>query len=324
VIGLQDISDVMTQVTSEISARYPHLLSAYPPSRYIDYLDAYPKTTYLKYLSSDVEDYCRHIRRDSDEATLDLYHRLLLAKLVVRARETLKTSDLPEDIISLYHENYERIVRDIQLERYPRGFYLHPTFCKELALCTCRLIPAGAAKIHLDGLCRRYLLRRSANQRLRFLCLLLNLRGFKPLYHIHLDSRDRKAMRQFNHQGWVEFLRRVAVLLRIHPSVKGICGESWFFDPQVAHITPKLAFLTKLVTDGGGSLFPQGPCDHKAIRRATFMAPDRQRLYQQGKYVPTQYLAVWPRRQLLAWATANTTAQPGVPNLEPVVKLSES
>jgi hypothetical protein len=45
-----------------------------------------------------------------------------------------------------------------------------------------------------------------------------------------------------------------------------------------------------------------GACDIHGIRDATVYSPHRRRLFEEGKYRPMQYLVVWPRKELLAWA----------------------
>ncbi len=86
--------------------------------------------------------------------------------------------------------------------------------------------------------------------------------------------------------------------------MKGLFGVSWFRDPALSHISPHLTRLTTMVTDHGARLFPLGSCKAEGIRDATAKSKTRRRLYERGAYRPMEYLLVWPRKELLAWADA--------------------
>jgi hypothetical protein len=285
-----------------LNASYPRLLAVYPLHQYVEYLDAYPEIASYLYMSREVKEYCDSISRESSTQALEMYHKLVLLTLILRAQEQLKPCRLPLDIKSLYEENFERIVLDIQLDSEPSGFYLYPRFCKELALCALRLIPAGAQKICHHGLPRRYFLRKKPGEFLTVVRLLLDLKGFKPIYEMHTDSRDLKAMLLFTPKGWMEFYRRVAALLELYPTVKGLSGNGWFFDPQLEYISPELAYLRQLAVHNGGTVLCLGRCNANGIQDAIRFSPTRKQLYLNGKYMPTNYLVVWPRKRLIAWA----------------------
>jgi len=209
----------------------------------------------------------------------------------------------------MYDDNFGRIVRSIEGGNVPPGFYLHPKFSKELAICTRRFIPAGVQKVHLHGIPKRYLLRKRPGELRNAIRLFAELGGLKPLYEMHLHMRDRKAMALFNPEGWTRFYCTVAELLEMHPRVKGAFGSGWLFDPQLEHVSPELAYLRHLVADNGGTVFRLGPCDARATEDATRMSPVRKRLHADGKYMPRDYLVVWPRKPLIAWAHAQRQLQ---------------
>lgn len=102
--------------------------------------------------------------------------------------------------------------------------------------------------------------------------MLFVLGGHKPLYEMHTDSRDSKAILRFTPDGWAEFYRRVSVLLEVNPSVRGVFGGSWFFDPKLEQVSPRLAYLRRLVIDNGGYSLRIGPCDSDGIEDATLLS----------------------------------------------------
>jgi hypothetical protein len=288
--------------TSRLNAMHPDLLAAYPLQRYIGFLDAYPEIAPYDYTSQEVRQYCDSICRQGGLEALGTYHKLLLLTLIRRAQEQVKARKFPQDIESLYDDDFARIVRDIELEREPPGFYTYPKFYTEVALCTLRFIPAGSQKICLHGLPRRYFLRWKPINLLRAIRLLRELGGFAPIYEMHTDSHDLKAMLLFTRRGWIEFYGRVAALLERYPQVKGLKGDGWFFDPHLEHVSPELAYVRQLAVHNGATVLRLGRCDAKGIAQASLLSPVRRQLYLKGKYVPTNYAMVWPRQRLIAWA----------------------
>ena len=298
-------SKLQDQLTAVLRSQDPQILEAWPITGYIACLDKYPELAPLGYQSREVRKACDAIGGEAGDAGLELYHRTLLPALIARATSALPDRGLPEEIDLLYEENFRRIMRDIEssMERPSLYLYPHAPFCKDLALCTLRLIPAGVEKVHASQLPRRMFVTGGlwgGLVALRF--ALLAQGGLGPYYQMHLHSQDNQAMRAFNPGGWVEFYLRIAELLRRNPLMRGLFGASWFRDPALARISPHLWDLTTMVTDHGGRLFPLGPSGADGIRDATAKSATRRRLYEQGKYTPMTYLLVWPRAELLAWA----------------------
>jgi hypothetical protein len=83
----------------------------------------------------------------------------LVLALLVRATRALPHRGLPEDVELLSQANLCRIMRDMEtsMERPTLHMYPYSLFCKDLALCTLRLIPAGVEKVHASRLPSRML-----------------------------------------------------------------------------------------------------------------------------------------------------------------------
>jgi len=92
----------------------------------------------------------------------------------------------------------------------------------------------------------------------------------------------------------------MAGMLELNPDVKGVAGVSWFYDPQVALISPHLAYL--LTPTHYGAFLARMGSDRHHIENAIVRSSVRRRLYEEGRYLPTCYLLAWPRRALIAWA----------------------
>lgn len=175
-------------------------------------------------------------------------------------------------------------------------------FKKDLAIVAGRLLPAGAELIQLHSGIPRSLLFRGGRQQfakaLRY--FYLQRRGFLGYCALHLDGR---RLEEFNPEGWKRTYLRIAELIEMNPSIHGIFGSAWFYDPAVSEIAPHLAYLRTVREAGGARNFYYGR-SFGTTDNALSTSRRRSKLYQQGRYQPKAYYLVWHRRELLAWAKA--------------------
>ena len=119
-LNVEKVACLRDKLVATIGASYSRLLSMYPLDCYIQYLDSCPAIGPYMPSSRNVTEFCCSISREASPTALESYHKLLLVALILRARSQLETSNLPQDIKSLYEDNFERIVRDIELDRSAR------------------------------------------------------------------------------------------------------------------------------------------------------------------------------------------------------------
>jgi hypothetical protein len=112
---------------------------------------------------------------------------------------------------------------------------------------------------------------------------------------------DPRLVLEFNPSGWERCYLRIAELLVSDPGVLGVCGTSWWFDPQLEEVSPRIAFIRSLLESNGARVFNRDE-DEVATRSALANSKQRQEVYANGRYRPTDYLLVWARKDLLAWA----------------------
>lgn len=169
-------------------------------------------------------------------------------------------------------------------------------FLKDLAIARGRMIPCVSHLIYrYSGVSRRAVFMQPPQRLPSVLAFFARLGGFRPFLenHVHPAMLD-----DFNAEGRQRCYRLVAELLRSWPESKGLIGASWYYDPRVRQISPNLAYLhdepikygaliMKLATEGANS---------GALARSKH----RQRLFEAGEYMPTTYLMVWPRRDILS------------------------
>jgi len=122
----------------------------------------------------------------------------------------------------------------------------------------------------------------------------------EPWLEVHTESR---WLRGFNEDGWNEAWATAAELCRVRPELAGMIGSSWFYDPPLTEISPRLAHLRLNPLNGGAFLVHQGPGEIHTERAGTASA-SRKALIDSGEYVARSWLMVWPRKELIAWADA--------------------
>jgi hypothetical protein len=240
---------------------------------------------------------CDKIKKNSNPNISGIYQQLLLLSLMQQSEQKLISSNFPDHIKNLFVQNFLIIMESIQ-NKDPELFDIGQAhFCKSLSLCNLRLIPVGGRKIHLSGIPKKIFLKKA-------LVFLTALKGFSPYYESHLDSKDKALMLEFTPEGFIKTYKSIAELLLLNPHVKGVFGTSWFYDPALETISPHLSYLRKNILDHGGILISRGSNEH-AIHNATLTSNTRKKLFESKKYVPTNFMAIWPRQKLISWAEMN-------------------
>lgn len=136
---------------------------------------------------------------------------------------------------------------------------------------------------------------------------LLRDHGWRNWVEIHTDSR---SLGDFNEAGWDLCYRRVADLLVFNPDLAGMWGASWFYDPQLRGISPRLAYLQDRPLERGALAIRLGEgVIH--TQRASQTSPTRAALIASGRYKPVCYALFWPRKALIAWAARAWEASGG-------------
>lgn len=298
------IRTLKSKIERQIQSANPRILKDFPLERCSDLIAGYPRLASYMYVSPEVKQFCDAILTNSNGHVMELYNKCLLLGLMEKALDRLDGLKITEEIKGFYMMNFERILREIEINENPAGFYMYPDdkFLKELGVCSLRMIPAGAQKISLSPLPVNFLfkdVRAQFIEALKF--VLFDLKGVNLFYSIHTDSHDPHLMSEFNPQGWRVFLLRCADILKLNPEVKGVFGISWFIDPQLERISPKVCYVRHILYKSGGKIFFVAPA-MSSIQDAVYKSPTRKQLYERGKYIPRDYIGIWPRKALISWA----------------------
>jgi hypothetical protein len=175
-------------------------------------------------------------------------------------------------------------------------------FHKELGLASMRLHAAAAQLIDPRcGVPRSLVLKGGVAEVASRAASFASFGGFKPFFqiHTHLSYLDR-----FDEEGWNECYRVCAELFAVYPKCLGMFGASWFYDPNLETISPRLGYLRDVPSRGGARLLFMADEGH-FVNDAIATSPTRRKLYESGQYKPRSFMLVWGRADMIQWASQN-------------------
>lgn len=231
----------------------------------------------------------------------------LYAATIVGLLKTLESAAfarLPARIRQHQVKQYHRIVANAATI-VPACHIDNDLFHKDFGLATIRLYAAAAQLVDFRaGMGRATLMKQGWRDLPRRLAIFMKIGGFKPFFeiHTHLAYLD-----EFNEEGWNECYRCCAELYAIHPDILGMYGGSWFYDPALATISPRLNYLREIPQKGGAYCLFDSVNEH-STHDAIATSPTRKALYNEGKYTPASYALIWPRAAQIAWSAAEHRA----------------
>jgi len=236
------------------------------------------------------------------------FHRLVILDAAARSRAMMRAQPMFADVRPWFEQALSAICRDLFSTPDHLFDFSHDGFSKDVSIATLRIWPLGAQVVEPRmGISRRILVEGGLATFRSALEVFSRMRGHVPLYEIHTYER---SLAEFNQQGWIDCYRRIARLLVQEPEVKGVFGASWFYDPQLAQVSPRLTYL-RADPIAGGATFMRVSATPQTSSLATSKSATRKKLFDDGTYVPKQYLMVWPRDRILEWARGGDLASPG-------------
>lgn len=272
----------------------------FPIKAYLADVKSYSPMIGYQYFSQETTSVLKAILKNYNSHILALYQKLVIILFIEDSLNRLKEQIIPGTILNLYHEWFERVIDDFSMQTDEYYHYKNDPFLKDFGVCSLRMIPVGGPWIlEKSGIGIRFLFNGGLKQfvgGLRF--LVSKAGGLKPFYCLHLFDR---LIDKFNPKERKKCFMRIGALLRLVPEIRGVLGRSWLYDPTLERVSPRLAYVTRSMTDYGAQVFRIGTTQDdidNAIRKSS----TRRELYRQRKYVPTSYLIIWPRRDLIAWA----------------------
>lgn len=271
-------------------------------SEYIELIDDEPVRIAKYHEKSDAENafYSKFVTNYGVEK-ISGFHKELLLELMDRFSTRVKAIKIPDSILGIFKIEFERIQKIIQDDKAYVFDWTNDRFAKDLGICTFRLIPAGAQLVEIHGFPRSVVLT-EISRVVQSLCFyLFRLKGGKPIYTIHTHQGN---LSDFNPEGWNRCYVRIGQLLKMNPEIKGMQGGSWFYDPALSTISPRLAYLRAVPCQNGAAIFFLGTEDHTSSALST--SASRVENFKAGEYVPRAFVLAWPRDALIRFAEKNS------------------
>ena len=238
------------------------------------------------------------IRHQLGEDAVGRFNRMLLCELISTAEDRVLKRQLPESIIQEYVEAFGRVLNKIDEISSAYSDPYDDTALKDLGICSQTMIPAGYCVMDIaGGMVRELFFAGGLRQFLKFFWIyVVRYRHSGPFLFSHFHDEHRE---KFSPEGRIATFKIIAQLMTARTEFKALVGTAWYLDPEVASISPHLAYVRALPEENGAYFFRGQP----EIHRGAFTSKTRRRLYEEGKYVPRPYTMVWPRERLISWAS---------------------
>lgn len=222
---------------------------------------------------------------------------LMLIDLIRQFEQRFLQAGLPRSLLPYYHENIGRILQRATIPESWANSSHDDIFLKDLGILRMWLIPCASHLVFRNsGVPRSLVICQRPGNLIRALTFFgLRSRGFSPFLENHVHP---KMLGHFNPDGRQRCYQLVTELLEHWPENRGLMGISWYYDPKVQAISPRLAYLREAPERSGALFLPAGS-GPDAINGATSTSTTRRTLYEQGQYSPTRYLMAWCRSDLM-------------------------
>lgn len=223
------------------------------------------------------------------------------AKLALNTQELLEEEDLPQSILDFYPRFFDRAESDFRNNYLATDFSPHRKYAR---LFTAQSVPCGARVMDLKSSVplSSVILGVARMRDVRPVFRYVSVNGSGVWFRSHTDTG---YLDEFSEEGLDRFYLRVAELLKRRKNVRGLVGTSWFYDPLLGKVSPRLGYLFSNATSRGAFCLKHRTTEFD-VQMALKTSQTRRRLFEEGKYVPMSYSIIWPREKLLSWADGNS------------------
>ncbi|MFN3668343.1 MAG: hypothetical protein ACK4VY_03475 [Brevundimonas sp.] len=238
-------------------------------------------------------------------ALTDDHRRALVAIWALEMRARIPAADLPDAVLDLYPQWIQRLADFLTAaaDPYDRDFW-----AKDVRISLVLSVPGARTQmIDLSSPMGPGQVLRHAREGWGWSVIpaYAAAQAWKPWLEVHTESRE---LSDFNEAGWDRAWATAAEICKRRPEMAGMLGSSWFYDPPLEQISPRLAYLRVNPLKHGAFLLHQGPGDIHTQRAAT-SSPTRAALIEKGEYVARSWIVAWPRTSLIKWADERKAGQ---------------
>lgn len=284
-----------------LAGRARAVIGDFNVAAYIRELDAQPPYTGYQVFSSAVRAQWDELLSRHGGEGFAIAQSAVMVDAIARFEERFPPDGYPESILACFRRSYARVLGKISLLDLAGYDQPRDLMFKDLGICRQTLMPGGARVIEPMAAFPRSILVRGGLRQFfeasRF--LLLDARGNAPFFNLHTHDFE---LNDFNEAGWTRLFLRIADLLKSRPYMKGVfVGGGWLYDPKLPLVSPRLGYHLGLTLPNGARSFFYEYDSEKSYAFAK--SETRRRLYEEGTYRPALHVLIWPRKQLLAWAS---------------------
>jgi hypothetical protein len=230
--------------------------------------------------------------------------RFLLVSAALDALDRLRATRISPEVQTLMCGEFRFFAEPEEdwLHTFETGSNTSIAFA-ELALL--ERFSAGQLHWTVSGIPRSWMLRVPPRDYLRVLKALIRMGGFRPGMFIHITP-PRSYLPVLLERESLRSYQRMAESMELQPEVRGIITASWLHSEDTLRISPHLGWMNRIILENGGTVSHIGYSDPNA----GFLvgSPERQRLYNEGKYRPRDGLVIWPRHAVLDWLARRRAA----------------
>lgn len=287
-------------VREQLLQRSPGLLQAkldYPPDSLLKLFEVQDPFLGYSRLPEGFVRACEKLQARLGSDAFSDFLQLLLVQMASEFDARFAASALGEAFLPEFESNLTRILDRAARPEDWRASLSDDVFLKDLGIARQVLIPCVSHLIYRhSGVPRRLLARQTLPCLIRAATYLtLRTGGVRPFLenHVHLAMVEH-----FNPAGRERCYGLIARLLELWPEAKGLVGGSWYYDPHVGRVTPKLAYLHD-VPARKGAIFLRIGSQSDQVAGALARSQTRRRLHETGQYRPMSYLMVWSRADIL-------------------------
>lgn len=225
-------------------------------------------------------------------------HAVLMVEAIADFAARAPAEGYPPSIVAEFDRVLARILRKIAAADWSGYAGPDDRLWKDFGVALQRVFPASAWVVTPDaGYDRGFLLKGGIGQ---FLTALPYMRGNDHWLTCNLNEFEKQF---FNEAGFRALVRLLADVLKARPKLNGLfLGASWLYSPVLPRISPRLDFHRRLALPGGARIFfvQPGGADSMAL----VASETRRQAFADGRYRPDDYILIWRRDALIAWADA--------------------
>ncbi len=302
------IAYLRNTLQEKLSLDCPDVLNRFPIEEYVDNLAGFPKNSNYDSFSATALRTFQSMKSLFDQKIIADYHKLVLLFLIESSVNLIPKKILPFKVYYIYIQSVWHIIQKIKNNQYSDDWFdlAEDKFCKEVALCSLRMIPTGPRLIIKGHISPRFLFTGGFKQFFKGLIFLIfKIKGLYPAYELHMNHLDPVLMSYFNEKGWYDMFFILADILKRDKTIKAIVGNGWLYDPEVGKISSHLGFIRFYAEKVGATIF-KVKSDEAALYNSLYKNTKRQTLYEEGKYIPTNYIAIFPRKTIIQWAAKHS------------------